>query len=82
MYEGERLIAKGNNLLGKFQLSHILLAPKGVPHINVCFDMDSNGILNVSAEDKSTELKNEITITNGRRHSKEEIEKMVQEAKK
>ncbi|KAM7508179.1 hypothetical protein LguiA_018632 [Lonicera macranthoides] len=82
VYEGERSKAKGNNLLGKFQLSQILPAPKGVPRIKVCFALDSNGILNVSAEDMSTELKNEITITNGRRRSKEEIEKMIQEAEK
>merc|ERR1712216_957630 len=58
-------------------------APRGVPQINVCFDIDANGILNVSAEDKSTGQKNKITITNDKgRLSKEDIERMVQEAEK
>ncbi|GKE51168.1 heat shock cognate 70 kDa protein 2-like protein, partial [Tanacetum coccineum] len=58
-------------------------APRGVPQITVCFDIDANGILNVSAEDKTTGQKNKITITNDKgRLSKEEIEKMVQEAEK
>jgi heat shock 70kDa protein 1/2/6/8 len=56
-------------------------APRGVPQINVCFDIDANGILNISAEDKTTSQKNKITITNDNgRLSKEEIEKMVEEA--
>merc|ERR1712216_1045364 len=58
-------------------------APRGVPQINACFDIDANGILNVSAEDKSTGQKNKITITNDKgRLSKEDIERMVQEAEK
>ncbi|KRX12205.1 putative mediator of RNA polymerase II transcription subunit 37e, partial [Trichinella nelsoni] len=70
-------------LLGKFELSGIPPAPRGVPQITVCFDIDANGILNVSAEDKTTGQKNKITITNDKgRLSKEEIEKMVQEAEK
>ncbi|KAB1705618.1 Hsp70 family protein, partial [Klebsiella pneumoniae] len=74
---------KDNNLLGKFELSGIPPAPRGVPQINVCFDIDANGILNVSAEDKTTGQKNKITITNDKgRLSKEEIERMVQEAEK
>jgi heat shock 70kDa protein 1/2/6/8 len=83
VYEGERARTKDNNLLGKFELSGIPPAPRGVPQITVCFDIDANGILNVSAEDKTTGQKNKITITNDKgRLSKEEIEKMVQDAEK
>ncbi|CAD6229184.1 unnamed protein product [Miscanthus lutarioriparius] len=83
VYEGERARTKDNNLLGKFELSGIPPAPRGVPQITVTFDIDANGILNVSAEDKTTGQKNKITITNDKgRLSKEEIEKMVQEAEK
>ena len=83
VYEGERSRTRDNNLLGKFELSGIPPAPRGVPQISVCFDIDANGILNVSAEDKSTGQKNKITITNDKgRLSKEEIERMVQEAEK
>ncbi|CAJ2633887.1 unnamed protein product [Trifolium pratense] len=83
VYEGERSRSIDNNLLGKFELSGILPAPRGVPQINVCFQIDHNGIMNVSAEDQTTGKKNNITITNGEgRLSKEEIEKMVQEAEK
>ncbi|GKC77528.1 heat shock cognate 70 kDa protein 2 [Tanacetum coccineum] len=83
VYEGERTRTKDNNLLGKFELSGIPPAPRGVPQINVCFDIDANGILNVSAEDKTTGQKNKITITNDKgRLSMEEIEKMVQEVEK
>ena len=83
VFEGERSRTKDNNLLGKFELQGIPPAPRGVPQINVCFDIDANGILNVSAEDKSTGQKNKITITNDKgRLSKEEIERMVQEAEK
>ena len=64
VYEGERKFTRDNNLLGKFELSGIPPAPRGVPQINVCFDIDANGILNVSAEDKSTGKSNKITITN------------------
>ncbi|MCI57750.1 heat-shock protein, partial [Trifolium medium] len=81
--EGERGMTKDNNLLGTFKLSGIAAAPRGVPQINVCFDINSNGIFDVSAEDMSTGKKNKITITNDKgRLSKEEIEKMVQEAEK
>lgn len=81
VYEGERSRTKDNNLLGKFELSGIPPAPRGVPQIEVTFDIDANGILNVSAEDKSTGKKNKITITNDKgRLTKEQIEKMVQEA--
>ncbi|KAF3528189.1 hypothetical protein DY000_02043594 [Brassica cretica] len=83
VYEGERARTKDNNLLGKFELSGIPPAPRGVPQITVCFDIDANGILNVSAEDKTTGQKNKITITNDKgRLSKDEIERMVQEAEK
>jgi L1 cell adhesion molecule like protein len=83
VFEGERSRTRDNNLLGKFELSGIPPAPRGVPQITVCFDIDANGILNVSAEDKTTGQKNKITITNDKgRLSKEEIERMVQEAEK
>ncbi|CAN0862560.1 Heat shock 70 kDa protein [Linum grandiflorum] len=83
VYEGERARTKDNNLLGKFELSGIPPAPRGVPQINVCFDIDANGILNVSAEDKTAGVKNKITITNDKgRLSKEEIERLVQEAER
>ena len=83
VFEGERSRTRDNNLLGKFELQGIPPAPRGVPQINVCFDIDANGILNVSAEDKSTGQKNKITITNDKgRLSKEDIERMVQEAEK
>ncbi|XP_040261064.1 heat shock 70 kDa protein [Bufo bufo] len=83
VYEGERAMTKDNNLLGKFELSGIPPAPRGVPQIEVTFDIDANGILNVSAVDKSSGKQNKITITNDKgRLSKEEIEKMVQDAEK
>ncbi|KAF7031542.1 hypothetical protein CFC21_042861 [Triticum aestivum] len=83
VFEGERARTKDNNLLGKFELSGIPPAPRGVPQITVCFDIDANGILNVSAEDKTAGVKNKITITNDKgRLSKEDIEKMVQEAER
>ncbi|GJP29201.1 hypothetical protein CLOM_g19142 [Closterium sp. NIES-68] len=83
VYEGERARTKDNNLLGKFELSGIPPAPRGVPQITVTFDIDANGILNVSAEDKTTGQRNKITITNDKgRLSKEEIERMVEEAEK
>ncbi|XP_078422573.1 heat shock 70 kDa protein 1A-like [Cetorhinus maximus] len=83
VYEGERAMTKDNNLLGKFELSGIPPAPRGVPQIEVTFDIDANGILNVSAVDKSTGKTNKITISNDKgRLSKEEIERMVQDAEK
>ncbi|XP_047166844.1 heat shock 70 kDa protein-like [Vigna umbellata] len=83
VYEGERARTKDNNLLGKFELAGIPPAPRGVPQINVCFDIDANGILNVSAEDKTAGVKNKITITNDKgRLSKEDIERMVEEAER
>ncbi|KAM0746773.1 heat shock protein 70 [Meredithblackwellia eburnea MCA 4105] len=83
VYEGERARTKDNNLLGKFELSGIPPAPRGVPQIEVVFDIDANGILNVSAADKTTGKSNKITITNDKgRLSKEEIDRMVSEAEK
>ncbi|XP_077307373.1 heat shock 70 kDa protein-like [Lithobates pipiens] len=83
VFEGERAMTKDNNLLGKFELTGIPPAPRGVPQIEVTFDIDANGILNVSALDKSSGKQNKITITNDKgRLSKEEIEKMVQEAER
>ncbi|KAJ8017214.1 hypothetical protein DPEC_G00015480 [Dallia pectoralis] len=83
VFEGERAMTKDNNLLGKFDLTGIPPAPRGVPQIEVTFDIDANGILNVSAVDKSTGKENKITITNDKgRLSKEDIERMVQDADK
>jgi heat shock 70kDa protein 1/2/6/8 len=83
VFEGERSRTKDNNLLGKFELTGIPPAPRGVPQIEVTFDIDANGILNVSASDKSTGKSNKITITNDKgRLSKEDIERMVEEAEK
>ena len=64
VYEGERAMTKDNHNLGKFDLTGIPPAPRGVPQIEVTFDIDANGILNVSAADKSTGKQNKITITN------------------
>merc|ERR1712072_978026 len=76
-------MTKDNNLLGKFHLDGIPPAPRGVPQIEVTFDIDANGILNVSAQDKSTGKSNQITITNEKgRLSQAEIDRMVQEAEK
>ena len=83
VYEGERTRTKDNNILGKFELAGIPPAPRGVPQIEVVFDVDANGILNVSAVDKTTGKSNKITITNDKgRLSKEDIERMVSEAEK
>lgn len=83
VYEGERKLSKDNNLLGKFELSGIPPAPRGIPQIEVSFDVDANGILHVSAQDKSTGKTNQITITNEKgRLSKDEIDRMVQDAEK
>ena len=83
VFEGERSMTQDNHLLGKFNLEGIPPAPRGVPQIEVTFDIDANGIMNVAAEDKATGKANKITITNEKgRLNKEEIEKMVQEAEK
>ena len=79
--EGERALTRDNNLLGKFDLTGIPPAPRGIPQINVAFDIDANGILNVSANDKGSGVSNTITVTNeAKRLSKEMIEKMVADA--
>merc|ERR1711907_235972 len=82
VYEGERSRTKDNNLLGKFELGGIPPAPRGVPQVEVTFDVDANGVLNVTAEDKSASGKKaNITITNDKgRLSKDDIERMVREA--
>merc|ERR1712196_488295 len=82
VYEGERSRTKDNNMLGKFELGGIPPAPRGVPQIEVTFDVDANGVLNVSAEDKGASGKKaNITITNDKgRLSKDDIERMVREA--
>eukprot|EP01116_Phalansterium_solitarium_P003248 TRINITY_DN13_c0_g1_i4.p1 TRINITY_DN13_c0_g1~~TRINITY_DN13_c0_g1_i4.p1 ORF type:complete len:657 (+),score=286.07 TRINITY_DN13_c0_g1_i4:106-2076(+) len=83
VYEGERSMTRDNNLLGKFELSGIPPAPRGVPQIEVTFDIDANGILNVSAVEKGTGKSSKITITNDKgRLSKEDIERMVRDAEK
>ena len=83
IYEGERSLTKDNNLLGKFELTGIPPAPRGVPQIEVTFEIDANGILKVSAQDKVAGKSESITITNDKgRLSKEEIERMVEEAEK
>ena len=66
VYEGERKMTSGTNLLGKFELSGIPPAPRGVPQIEVVFDIDANGIFNVSASEKTSGKSNRITITNDR----------------
>ncbi|KAK5083673.1 ATPase with role in protein import into the ER [Lithohypha guttulata] len=81
VFEGERSMTKDNNLLGKFELTGIPPSPRGVPQIEVSFELDANGILKVSAGDKGTGKSESITITNDKgRLSQEEIERMVQEA--
>ncbi|BFU20152.1 heat shock protein 70 family [Entamoeba histolytica] len=83
VFEGEASMTKHCNLLGRFELTGIAPAPRGVPKIEVTFDIDANGILNVTAEDKSSGKKNKITITNDKgRLSKEDIDKMIREAEK
>merc|ERR1712194_875613 len=83
VFEGERSMTRDNNILGKFNLDGIPPMPRGQPQIDVCFDIDANGILNVSALEKSTGKENKITITNDKgRLSQDEIERMVSEAEK
>ena len=83
VFEGERARTKDNNLLGKFELSGIPPAPRGVPQVEVTFDVDANGIMNVSAMEKGTGKTNKIVITNDKgRLSKEDIEQMVSDAEK
>lgn len=80
IYEGERPMTRNNNLLGKFELSGIPPAPRGVPQIEVSFDIDANGILNVSAKDKGSGKENKIVIENKEKLSKEQIDEMIRKA--
>lgn len=83
VYEGERARTKDSNLLGEFKLSGIHPAPRGIPQITVCFEVDANDILHVFAVDKTTGQRKKITVTNNKGTlSKEEIEKMIQDAEK
>jgi len=83
VFEGERSMTKDNHLLGTFNLTGIAPAPRGVPQIEVTFDVDANGIMNVSAVDKGTGKTEKITITNDKgRLSKAEIERMLADAEK
>jgi chaperone protein DnaK len=82
VFEGERTRTRDNHLLGKFDLTGIPPAPRGVPQIEVKFDLDANGILNVCAEDKSSGSKQNITITNSDRLSQDEIDRMMKEAER
>lgn len=78
--QGERAVASQNNSLGQFTLGGILPAPRGIPQIEVTFDIDANGIVHVSAKDKGTGKENSVTISNSSNLSKEDIEKMKKEA--
>jgi len=81
VFEGERAKTADNNILGKFELTGIPPAPRGVPQIEVTFDLNADGILNVSAVDKASNKSHSITITNDKgRLSKDEIERMINEA--
>ena len=83
VYEGERALVKDNHMLGKFDLTGIPPAPRGVPQIDVTFEIDENSILTVSAHEKGTDMKETINITNDKgRLTKEEIEAMVADAEK
>jgi L1 cell adhesion molecule like protein len=83
VYEGERARTRDNHLLGRFELSGIPPAPRGVPQIEVTFDLDANGILNVTAMDKGSGNRNKITITNDSgRLSKDDVERMVRDAER
>jgi molecular chaperone DnaK len=80
VYQGERTVASQNKLLGRFQLTGIPPAPRGVPQIEVTFDIDANGIVNVSAKDKATGKEQRITISGAGTLDKSEVERMVREA--
>ncbi|KAI7905624.1 heat shock 70 kDa protein 2, partial [Cokeromyces recurvatus] len=82
VYEGERLMTKENNLLGEFSLSGLIPAPRGTPELLCTFDLDANGILKVTAQDKTTGRKADVTISNSTRLSAAEIERMVEDAAK
>jgi molecular chaperone DnaK len=80
VYQGERSMARDNRMLGVFQLVGIPSAPRGIPQIEVTFDIDANGILNVTAKDRATNNEQKITITSSSGLSKEEVEKMARDA--
>jgi molecular chaperone DnaK len=80
VYQGERALARDNRMLGVFQLIGIPPAPRGIPQVEVTFDIDANGILNVTAKDKATNNEQKITITSSSGLSKEEVEKMAKDA--
>ena len=80
VYQGERAMARDNRLLGVFQLGNIPPAPRGVPQIEVTFDIDANGILNVTAKDRATNNEQKITITSSSGLSKDEVDKMARDA--
>ena len=80
VYQGERAMAKDNRMLGVFQLIGIPPAPRGIPQIEVTFDIDANGILNVTAKDKATNNEQKITITSSSGLSKDEVDKMAKDA--
>jgi len=83
IFQGERALTKDNKILGQFDLSGIPPAPRGIPKIDITLDIDANGILNVSAEEKGTGKSHKITITNDQnKFSKEQIEEMVKNAEK
>merc|ERR550537_1043306 len=83
VYEGERAMAKDNRLLGKFELTGLPPAPRGVPQIEVTFEIDANGILHVSADDKGSGKSDKITITSEKgRLDEEEIRRMVEEGER
>ncbi|MGH9558296.1 MAG: Hsp70 family protein, partial [Bryobacteraceae bacterium] len=80
VYQGERSMARDNRMLGVFQLIGIPPAPRGIPQVEVTFDIDANGILNVTAKDKATNNEQKITITSSSGLSKDEVEKMARDA--
>jgi molecular chaperone DnaK len=80
VYQGERSMARDNRLLGVFQLVGIPPAPRGIPQVEVTFDIDANGILNVTAKDRATNNEQKITITSSSGLSKDEVEKMARDA--
>jgi len=80
VYQGERAMARDNRLLGVFQLGNIPPAPRGIPQIEVTFDIDANGILNVTAKDRATNNEQKITITSSSGLAKDEVEKMAKDA--
>ena len=80
VFQGERAMARENKMLGNFRLDGIGKAPRGLPQIEVSFDIDSNGILNVKAQDKTTGKEQKITITASTNLSKDDIQRMIKEA--